>query len=214
MKTVQTLVKNWESHYGNISKDRVLVENADNGYELVFDGMVKDLPFNVNSMTVETSAPLSSMYRIVVNNVKQAEPKPNIYSQSYKGRNVSKGDMVSVYFNLHKHLFSIKSDRLVKAHGNGFMLQNVTFRVLESGRQRVLVEKKKNVHAFVDGAFHGLADGADVVTWLATGSVREATYNPYKYSSFVDKQTEMPLQGADMVLLIDKRMYYVGGKFK
>lgn len=88
---------------------------------------------------------------------------------------------VFVYFNLHRKCFSIKalegaSKGLVIKHAYFVALNNVTFKVSESGRQRVLKEKRKNVHAGVVGT---LVDSLDSV-----GSER-VTYNPYKGNTFV-----------------------------
>lgn len=86
-----------------------------------------------------------------------------------------------VYFNLHKRLFSVtqKNERntwVVVAHVDNIELKNVQFKVSEAGRQRVLREKRKNVHAFLEGfPFCGLANGF---------RPRKITYNPYKSDSF------------------------------
>ena len=63
------------------------------------------------------------------------------------------------------------------------MLKNVTFRVLKRGRERVITERKKNVHAFICGF---------VVDFNETHALKgeQITYNPYKYSTFVTKSDE------------------------
>ena len=65
---------------------------------------------------------------------------------------------VFVYFNLHRKLFSVKAlegpDKgKVIGHTTYLWLKDVTFKVSEAGRQRVLREKRKNVHAGVVGNF-------------------------------------------------------------
>lgn len=86
---------------------------------------------------------------------------------------------VRVYFNLHKKVFSVqdKKTRKVIGHTEHIVLENVKFIVSESGRQRVLREKKKNVHAFVEGE----------VNYMGKFDMMKSnvTYNPYKYSSFM-----------------------------
>lgn len=119
----------------------------------------------------------------------------------YKNRIVEQGKS-KVYFNLHKLVFSVQQKGLVVLHTEAVKLTDVKFQVRESGRQKVLQEKKKNVHAFVNGTFEGTDTGAD------TSGYREATYNPYKYSSFVDKETQQPLQKANEVILINKKIWY------
>ena len=60
---------------------------------------------------------------------------------------------VEVYFNLHKHVFSVRSARSgrVILHTDRVHIRNPEFVVRQGGRQRVLKERKKNVHAFVRG---------------------------------------------------------------
>jgi hypothetical protein len=87
-----------------------------------------------------------------------------------------------VYFNLHKRLFSVtqKNERnnwAVIAYTNYIQLKNVKFIVSEAGRQRVLREKRKNVHAFLEGfRCYVLANHFHP---------RRITYNPYKSDSFM-----------------------------
>lgn len=63
---------------------------------------------------------------------------------------------VFVYFNLHKKLFSIKAlegsnKGRVIAHSSSVSLKDASCKVSEAGRQRVIKEKRKNVHAGVVG---------------------------------------------------------------
>ena len=65
---------------------------------------------------------------------------------------------VFVYFNLHKKCFSIKAlegaDKgRVIAHRDTVVLDGCKLLVSEAGRQRVLREKRKNVHAGVSGTW-------------------------------------------------------------
>lgn len=103
------------------------------------------------------------------------------------------GQKVFVYFNLHKKLFSVRDHKtgLVVGHTNTIALEDVTFKVSEAGRQRVLREKRKNVHAGVLGTVKDLPiEPMEAV----------AFYNPYKYESFVDVNGQK-LSGASLVLL-------------
>lgn len=101
-----------------------------------------------------------------------------------------------IYFNLHKKLFSVRdmdTGRVIM-HTGFALLENVQFVVQPAGRERVLREKSKNVHAFVRGWY---SSGED----LTPRFERRATYNPYKYDSFVDADTGKPLDKAAEVLL-------------
>jgi hypothetical protein len=103
------------------------------------------------------------------------------------------GQKVFVYFNLHKKLFSVRDHitGLVVGHTDMIALENVTFKVSEAGRQRVLREKRKNIHAGVMGTVKDLP--VPQPEW-------DAYYNPYKYDSFVDINGQK-LSTASLVLL-------------
>ena len=97
---------------------------------------------------------------------------------------------VEVYFNLHKKLFSVrdcKTGRVVH-HTYNIWIEDPVFVVRKAGRERVLREKKKNVHAFVRGTWMQdlLIEDAQKI-FDHCGVSKEVTYNPYKYDSFVTK---------------------------
>lgn len=116
-------------------------------------------------------------------------------------------ERVFVYFNLHKLVFSVRDRRtgLVVAHSPTVRLEGAEFRVQEGGRQRVLREHRKNVHAGVCGK---VAEISDEVFTPEEGT--EITYNPYKYDSFVTVEGEHPVEGAEIVLLSGKRVWAWG----
>jgi len=99
---------------------------------------------------------------------------------------------VSVYWNLHKKCYSIKNSvGIVQHHARSVWLADVTFRVQQGGRQRVIKEGRKNVHAFIAGKLlaHSKDDGDRVFTQLdyhfdMSGS-STVTYNPYKNRYFL-----------------------------
>lgn len=119
----------------------------------------------------------------------------------YKNRMV-RSQKSKVYFNLHKHLFSVKQDGLVVLHTEGLTLVNAHFQVSEAGRQRVLAEGRKNVHAYVNGIF--LEEYSDSIP----SGFRQAYYNPYKVETFVDMITNEPLLEADTVILLNRKIWY------
>jgi hypothetical protein len=104
------------------------------------------------------------------------------------------GQKVRVYFNLHNRLFSVQHRGRVVAHVPEVALKDVNFRVNEAGRQRVLQEKRKNVHAFVEGTFQHNPDGSQLLP-------QGVTYNPYKYTSFVRAHDKSPIHGAQTAVL-------------
>lgn len=102
---------------------------------------------------------------------------------------------VFVYFNLRKKCFSIKAlegDRkgLVIGHASEVDLFDVTFKVSEAGRQRVLKEQRKNVHA---GAVGRLCERLEDVSAY---DFKDVTYNPYRFATFVRKDTAEPVHRA------------------
>lgn len=80
-----------------------------------------------------------------------------------------------IYRNLRlKDTFSIRYRGKVVARHTMTLARNVKFQVSEAGRQRVLREKQKNVHAYV------VAD--EVVPYteaIGTSQLQRITYNPY-----------------------------------
>jgi len=105
---------------------------------------------------------------------------------------------VAAYFNLHKNIFSLQSREKdtygkVIGHVESVVLKSPKFVVRQAGREKVLKDKKKNVHAFVVGH---LVDAVDT-----TNNSKAITYNPYKYSTFVVKDTEQPIEQAEYAVL-------------
>ena len=103
---------------------------------------------------------------------------------------------VKVYYNLHKHCFSVQHKGIVIAHRDIVYIKNATFNVREAGRQKVLREGRKNVHAYVVGEW---VDACEV-----TGET--VTYDPYKYSTFVRKLYGVPIYNASLVRLENRRI--------
>jgi len=92
---------------------------------------------------------------------------------------------VEVYRNLHKKCWSVRQGGKVKVHTSYICLQDVKFVVQPAGREKVLKEKKKNVHAFVRGyliSHKTINDGWRGLSIAWTMDV--VTYNPYKHPYF------------------------------
>jgi hypothetical protein len=109
---------------------------------------------------------------------------------------------VRVYFNLHKKLLSVQTKvngswKVIK-HVFNINLTDVKFKVSEGGRQRVLREKRKNVHAFIEGV---------EVDQPIDQRAQNVTYNPYKYEKFttgekyVDKADYAVIMGRTILAL-------------
>lgn len=122
---------------------------------------------------------------------------------AYMGRELREGDLVEVHYNLHEGGFSITSveSGLVVARAPYVHLINVKTKVSEHRRQRVIEKKSKNVHAKICGIY--------TKEELDMSGARVLTYNPYKYETFVDKETEQPVLQASRVKCVDKSALYV-----
>lgn len=101
---------------------------------------------------------------------------------------------VFVYRNLHKKLWSVRAMEgpnkgRVILHATTISLANCTFKVSEAGRQRVIREKRKNVHAGVQGTLIESAPPSDCS--------RKITYDPYRYATFVDAVSHEAILQAD-----------------
>lgn len=130
-----------------------------------------------------------------------------------KGIDVSK--TVKVYRNL-KHgksarpLYSVMQGGRVVARLHRVLLGNATFKVNEAGRQRVLKEERKNVHAFVIGRIandkytpKGKICGACGIDENGRDLPWKIRYNPYVAGHFVGQQGE-EVKGAMCVLLNER----------
>lgn len=131
---------------------------------------------------------------------------------------------VFVYYNLHRKTLSVRAvdgryRGLVVAHANSAQIRNARFAVSEAGRQRVIREKAKNVHAGIVGELIGI----DAIAWLKDGlsapamgevapclakeegdGMLRVTYDPYRFATFVDRSTSTPVHEAAQVDIFGK----------
>ena len=115
---------------------------------------------------------------------------------------------VDIYRNLHKNTWSIRSrttGRIIK-WADGLVVRNATFVVQPGGRQRVLDEGRKNVHAFVRGTLSPIS--TDMLTQVAFNV--QIKYNPYilepdqRAGHFYEVETEETIGEAPIVVLNTK----------
>ena len=113
---------------------------------------------------------------------------------------------VEVYFNLHKKTFSVRSTktgRVIK-HTDRAFIKDPEIVVRKAGRERVLREGKKNVHAFVRGELMPtLPQDAYDLELVHLRDDMKVTYNPYKYDSFVRVDNEEPIKQGKYATLIN-----------
>lgn len=119
-----------------------------------------------------------------------------------------------IYRNLHfqGHIFSIKAleglnKNRVVGHAPGILLQNVEFIVSETGRQRVLTQKRKNVHAGIVGNIIAVYQYRPRLPsplktqqqWFNQVVGYPINYNPYSGSTFYIVGVNTPIHKAEFV---------------
>lgn len=108
---------------------------------------------------------------------------------------------VRVYKNLNQECLSVQNTKgkVVDHVQPPVYLKDAEFRVQPAGRQRVLEEEVKNVHAKVHG--ERLDEAPDI-------ELEEAVrYNPYKFESFVFADTKEPIYRASVARVDMNRVY-------
>ena len=104
---------------------------------------------------------------------------------------------IKVYFNLHKRCLSIQEKVngawRVARYAEQCIVKNAKFKVSEAGRQRVLKEQRKNVHAVIVG------EELNQITYSKVPKA-SVTYNPYKAKTFVDECND-PIHEAEIVVI-------------
>tara|TARA_Y100000310_G_scaffold52097_1_gene47930 strand:+ start:64 stop:483 length:420 start_codon:yes stop_codon:yes gene_type:complete len=92
------------------------------------------------------------------------------------------GKRLYVYKNVRYDLFSIRCEGKVIDHRDELILEDARFLVGQKGRERVLREKQKNVHAGISGFW---AEEYEANPIMASYTPHKIYYNPYKTDSFV-----------------------------
>jgi hypothetical protein len=100
-----------------------------------------------------------------------------------------------IYRNLRTKTWSKRNTkRRVVGHPSEIFLLDATFHVSQTVRARVIVKKRKEVHAGVRGIISLLIGGV-------AGEKVEVTYNPYHYESFVRVDNLEKVSSADAVYM-------------
>ena len=106
------------------------------------------------------------------------------------------GKEVRVYRNLRNKLLSVQAkvngSWLVIGHTDDINLSAPKFVVSKAGRERVIKEQRKNVHAYVVGTITSETIGKEC-------TARRVTYNPYKFDSFVEAKSLNQVTSAQLV---------------
>jgi len=124
-----------------------------------------------------------------------------------------------IYYNLTSAKWSIKAlegphKGLVVGHADKVQLKNCSFKVSQAGRERVLREQQKNVHAGVEGTIINVEGfKARKPVKLVKGCIQcglwseRVTYNPYKNEKFINENGDSYILGASLVTMLDKKVY-------
>tara|TARA_B100001564_G_C20653113_1_gene677847 strand:- start:995 stop:1369 length:375 start_codon:yes stop_codon:yes gene_type:complete len=121
-----------------------------------------------------------------------------LLNQADKRYRIDYSKPVKVYRNLHKGCWSIKQNGLVKAHSDEINLFDCDFLVNEKNRQKVIKEKRKNVHAFVKGYIWN----------TPVDLIKQASYNPYVNNYFYDVNDLASIHKANFVRGVDGKLFY------
>ena len=122
-------------------------------------------------------------------------------------QNTTPINRADVYFNLHRGVWSCKSrdSGLVEQHARVVVsLMPGSMVVRESGRQRVLKEKRKNVHAFARLTSGAVCD--NVADWAEYAASQESfipvSYNPYRAGHFYRKDNGNPVHDIAAIIML------------
>lgn len=111
---------------------------------------------------------------------------------SFRSRTINLDKPVMVYRNLHKKMYSIKQNKVVVAHAERLCLASFECIVNESGRQKVLQTKQKNVHAYIKGKYATSGMGTSAERNDLPAVIK---YSPFKNKTFIcDNLTIKPFE--------------------
>ncbi len=131
---------------------------------------------------------------------------------------------VQIYRNLHRNredggaVYSVRnSDGIVEGHESYLTLENCKLRVSDKGNERVRDEKKKNVHAYIQGKralqWHQYRIITDIDLSLRghrkVYDPVEITYNPYKHKTFVRVDTGEAVHEAKIIHTTPQKVFAV-----
>ena len=115
------------------------------------------------------------------------------------------GQQVRVYRNLNNGLISLQhyikgTGWRLSGHLENCVLQDVSFKVYEVSRQKVLLTRRRNVHAYAIGRLIG-ENPIDIFAPVSLA------YNPYKYGHFFDRDTGEKIETASYLIVRDNQVF-------
>jgi uncharacterized protein Veg len=103
---------------------------------------------------------------------------------------------VRVYWNYKHRCYSLFQAGAVRASARQVQLVNVTFKVRENARQRMVRENRKIIHAYASGFLVDFVHPSDKDRDLAPFSGVSVSYDPYSNNSFVCGELSTPVHYA------------------
>lgn len=116
-------------------------------------------------------------------------------------------EKVRVYKNLHNGFMSVQSYQRGKGwrlagHTKNLFLADCVFLVYEKGRQRVIAQKQKIVHAYIQGIVAN--------SWLFSSDIKQlkpVSYNPYFLDSFYLVENQTPIKFTKYCLIKQNKVF-------
>ena len=118
---------------------------------------------------------------------------------------------VRVFKNPLRDCYTIMQGFRVLASARQVRLREVTFTVRERGRQKMLREGKRTVHAWINGLLVDFTHD-DECRDLQTLVGRRVGYNPHRAGSFMDRDDDTPVTRASLVQLDETGVCYHPGE--
>jgi hypothetical protein len=117
---------------------------------------------------------------------------------------VCQGLQTKIYRNLGNGLMSltqqINKSWILVGHTDSVAIEYPKFYVSEAGRQRVLKDRRKNVHAWATGRLLPS-------TGLVLPSLKQVYYCPYTQPNFTWLDSKEPIASADLLVVIDNQVF-------
>ena len=114
---------------------------------------------------------------------------------------------VRVFKNWQLGCYNIMQSGRLLMSAKQVRLSGVEFLVRESGRKRMLERGRRNVHAYAVGKLVDYVHPEDSrILDKITG--RGVFYNPYRFASFVDDETQAPVTEAEFAQFDESGVIY------
>jgi len=118
---------------------------------------------------------------------------------------------VRVFKNPVRDCYTIMQGFKVLASARQVRLRDATFTVRETGRQKMLREGKRTVHAWINGLLVDYTHD-DEARNLARLDGRRVGYNPHRAGNFMDRDNDTPVTEASLVQLDETGVHYCQGE--